>query len=121
MGFVDFNCSFEPHLSDVVKIRNKWLMNGEVEHERPLTASEIAGVLRGYHKTRPLLEEEIESFPVIWAVEQSWRLAQDLRIVSMFPENRAANWPISQQMEDLPKAMDYGGDIIEVALNLCDA
>lgn len=121
LGFVDFNCTFEPQLSDVVKIRNKWLMNGEVEHERPLTSAEIATVLRGYHETGPLTEEEIESFPVIWAVEQSWRLAQDLRIVSMFPEDRAVNWPISQQMVDLPKAMDFGGNIVEAALNLCDA
>jgi Ser/Thr protein kinase RdoA (MazF antagonist) len=119
LGFVDFNPKFEPQLCDVVKIRNKWLMNGDVRFERPLTLAELSGFLSGYHETRPLSEDEVASFPIIWAVEQSWRLAQDLRSTSMFSEDRACHWPISQQINELPMAMDFGRRILATASLEC--
>jgi len=118
VGFVDFNCKFEPQLCDVVKIRNKWLMSPNLIDERPLTSSEIAGFLGGYHETRPLTADEVTAFPVIWALEQSWRLSQELGVVSMFPPKRAANWPISQQIGDLPQATQLGLEILQTA-SLC--
>ena len=49
LGLIDFNCKYDPQLSDIGKIRNKWLMGSDKRHGRPLTPLEIANVLMGYH------------------------------------------------------------------------
>lgn len=115
VGFIDFKCKYEPQLSDIGRIRNKWLMNGDVQHERPLSTLEIAEVLNGYQEVYPLIPNDIEAFPVIWAVSQAWRLAQDLRIVGRFEIDRATNWPIHEQMRDLPMAIEVGESILQAA------
>ena len=103
VGFTDFNPKYVPLLSDVVMIRNKWLMNGDVRDERPLTTEEIADFARGYCQIRPLAEAERAAFPVIWAVYQAERLFQDRRIVSRFDSERKLRWPIEEQIAALPE------------------
>ena len=115
LRFVDFNCKFEPQVSDLVKMRNKWLMSPQIKDERPLTTDEIAGVLVAYHETYPLAHDDIVSFPVVWSVEQAWRLSQELRTTSQFGEVRSCRWPISKQMEALPESEETGRSILRLA------
>ena len=90
-------------------------MGSDKRHGRPLTPLEIADVLKGYHQTRPLTKNEVDSFPVVWAVNQAWRLAQDLRILERHDVGPVTNWPISEQMSDLPQAIKMGEEILQVA------
>jgi len=115
LGLIDFNCKYDPQLADIGKIRNKWLMGSDKRHGRPLTPLEIADVLKGYHQTRPLTKNEVDSFPVVWAVNQAWRLAQDLRILEKHDVGPVTNWPISEQMRDLPQAIKMGEEILRAA------
>ena len=90
-------------------------MGSDKRHGRPLTILEIAEVLKGYHQTRPLTMDEVDSFPVVWAVNQAWRLAQDLRILEKHDVGPVTNWPISEQMRDLPQAIKMGEEILQAA------
>lgn len=112
LGFTDFNLTYEPQLVDFVMVKNKWLMNGDVAHERSLENREMASVLRGYQGSRPLTSEEIDAFPVIWAVYQAWRLFIDLRIVRRFDEDRRARWPIEDQILNLPGELEVARSIL---------
>ena len=118
LGFVDFNLTYEPQLTDLVMIQNKWLMNGDVAHERPLTNHEVSSVLRGYHVSRPFTSEEVDAFPVIWAVYLAWRLFQDLRIVNRFDEDRQARWPIESQILNLPGELEIAHDILRESIGV---
>lgn len=111
-AFTDFNLKYEPQLIDIAMLRNKWLMNGEVEYERPLSNREIGDALSGYHASRPLTSAEIATFPVLFAVYQAWRLVQDLRITQGFEPERQARWPIAEQLLNLPDALDSAREIM---------
>ncbi len=103
VGFTDFNPRYVPLLCDVAMIRNKWLMNGVIQNERPLTLVEISNFMKGYCQVRPLTQAERVAFPVIWAVYQADRLFQDQRIVSKFDSARKSRWPIEEQIAALPE------------------
>ena len=87
-------------------------MDGDLGNERPLSIDEIAQCLSSYNEVRPLLQDELAAFPIVWAASQAYRLAQDLRIVSKFDRGRAAHWPIAEQMSELPHVVDLGHEIV---------
>ncbi|MBT5055500.1 MAG: phosphotransferase [Gemmatimonadetes bacterium] len=114
--FVDFNCKFEPQLADVVKMRTKWLRADQIDDGRTLSVGELAEVLFGYQQTRPLSTEDVSSFPIVWAVEQAWRLAQDLKVTHQFDDEECkARWAIADLVDDLILAPQMGRQILDAA------
>ena len=119
-GFTDFNPRYAPQLSDVAMIRNKWLMNGDIPQERPLTTEEIAAFVAGYCQIRPFTDDERAAFPVIWAVYHAERLFQDRRILSEADHTRQSRWPIDEQIAALPRELAGARAILDQAALLAD-
>jgi Ser/Thr protein kinase RdoA (MazF antagonist) len=97
--FTDFCAAhFAPATVDVAMVRTQWLMGAG---NRELADAEMQAFVQGYQGVRPLSDEEIESFPLIWAAYYAQRLCFLHLKWSPSSKNRRA-WPVGDLIRRLP-------------------